>query len=216
MVALWNSIFALWFLSSSFFFSSPSLSHHRLDVCTQGVALVQIYNAGLKCIARASLEMQDAKNRGLGTIAQLCQAISSQLRHVLTIGNNLLNTYISSTCPHKMVNYSLLAAETVLLVCGIPANFNGFRVLALLLQQRHSTETQPNFSQCLALTWAGKLYIHFWQLLLSNRILPGAKFSLRPPSLHSAIGSVTARQSSSGRQPNFAVLSTGCHLYSAG
>jgi len=27
-----------------------------------------------------------AKNRHLGTIAQLCRAISSQLRHVLTIG----------------------------------------------------------------------------------------------------------------------------------
>ena len=37
-------IFALWFLLS-FFFCSPNLSHHRLDVChtsTHGVALVQI------------------------------------------------------------------------------------------------------------------------------------------------------------------------------
>jgi len=29
-----------------------------------------------------------AKNRYLGTIAQLCQAISSQLRHISTIGKN--------------------------------------------------------------------------------------------------------------------------------
>jgi len=28
----------------------------------------------------------DAKNRHLGTIAQLCRAISSQLKHVSTIG----------------------------------------------------------------------------------------------------------------------------------
>ena len=34
--------------------------------------------------------------------------------------------------------------------------------------------------------------------------------------LRSAIGSVTAGQSSSGREPNFVVLSTGRHLYSAG
>ena len=32
-----------------------------------------------------------------------------------------------------MVNFGPLAAETVLLVWGTPANFNGFRVLAALL-----------------------------------------------------------------------------------
>ena len=31
-----------------------------------------------------------AKNRYLGTIAQLCQAISSQLRHVSTVGKKLV------------------------------------------------------------------------------------------------------------------------------
>jgi len=31
-----------------------------------------------------------AKNRHLGTIAQLCRAISSQLRHLSTIGNKLV------------------------------------------------------------------------------------------------------------------------------
>jgi len=48
----------------SFFFSSPILSGRRLDVyhtSTHGVAFVQIQNAGLKCAARGSLEMQDAK-----------------------------------------------------------------------------------------------------------------------------------------------------------
>ena len=38
-----------------------------------------------------------AKNRHLGTIAQLHRAISSQLRHVSTSGKNLLNSNISST-----------------------------------------------------------------------------------------------------------------------
>ena len=32
-----------------------------------------------------------------------------------------------------MVNFGLLAAEIDPVVCGIPANFNGFRVLAALL-----------------------------------------------------------------------------------
>jgi len=34
--------------------------------------------------------MQDPKNRHLGTIAQLCRAISSQLRHISTIGKKLV------------------------------------------------------------------------------------------------------------------------------
>jgi len=51
------------FLSS--FFSSPNLSRHRLDVyhtSTHGVALAQIYDAGLKHAARGSLKIQETKN----------------------------------------------------------------------------------------------------------------------------------------------------------
>jgi len=74
-----------------------------------------------------------AKNRHLGAITQLCRAISSQLRHVSTIGKNLLSSNISSTCPHNMVNFSPLAAEILSLVWSTPRNFKGFRVLAALL-----------------------------------------------------------------------------------
>jgi len=101
----------------------------------------------------------DAKTRHLGTIAQLCRAIPSQLRHASTIRKKLLNSNISPTCPYNMVNFGPLAAEIVSLVWCTPANFNGFRFLAALLH---------------------------------------------------------ARYSSSGRQPNFAVLNRGRHLYSAG
>jgi len=74
------------------------------------------------------------KNRHLGTIPQLCRAISLQQRYVSTIGKkNLLSTNISSTCPQNMVNLGLLAVEIVSLVWGTPANFNGFRILAALL-----------------------------------------------------------------------------------
>jgi len=44
------------------------------------------------------------ESRHLGTIPQLCRAISSQLRHVSTVGKNLLSTNISPICPHNMVN----------------------------------------------------------------------------------------------------------------
>jgi len=59
-------IFILSFVFSSFFFflSLPNLSGRRLDVwhtLTYGVALVRIWDAGLKCPARGSLEILDAK-----------------------------------------------------------------------------------------------------------------------------------------------------------
>jgi len=45
----------------------------------------------------------------------------------------------------------------------------------------------------------------FWGALAPNGILPAAKFTLRPSLAFSYIGSVNARHSSSGRQPNFVV-----------
>jgi len=64
-----------------------------------------------------------------------------------------------------MVNFSPLAAESGWRVWGTPANFNGFRVLASLLHRHRSTERdQPNFAQCLTVSWADKL-LHFWELL---------------------------------------------------
>ena len=100
MAALWSRadryIFALWFLLSTFF-SSPNVSRRRLDVChtcTHGVA----FSANLGCMSETCC-VQLAENTGckkspnichLGTIAQLCQAIFSQLRHLLTIGKILV------------------------------------------------------------------------------------------------------------------------------
>jgi len=125
-----------------FLFSSLNLSRRRLDVChtsTYGVALVRISDADLKPAARCKRLAKNtgrkkvAKNRHMGTIAQFCQAISSQLRHVSTIGKKLLSSNMFSRCPHNMVNFGPLAADIGLPVWSTPANFNGFRVLAALL-----------------------------------------------------------------------------------
>ena len=56
--------FGFYFLSFVFLFSSPNLSGRRLDVyhtSTHGVALVRAQNACLKCAARGSLKIQNAK-----------------------------------------------------------------------------------------------------------------------------------------------------------
>jgi len=146
------------YLSSSSFFSSPNLSGRRVDVyhtSTHDVTLVRILNACLKCAARGLPEIQDAKNRHLCTIAQLCRAISSQLRHISTIGKNLLNSNMSSTCPYSMANFGQLAAEIGSGVWDTPANFNGFCVLAALL---HSTLVM-GVSQTLRCSIEGATYI---------------------------------------------------------
>jgi len=61
------------------------------------------------------------------------------------------------------------------------------------------------------------IYTFSWVLApYRNGVLPGATFTSRPSLALSSFGSVTARQYSSGRQPNFATLNRGRHLYSAG
>ena len=73
-----------------------------------------------------------AKNRHLGTIAQLCRVISSQLRHVSTIGKKLVKQQYVLQMPHNMLNFGPLASEIDPVVWGTPANFIGFRVLGLV------------------------------------------------------------------------------------
>jgi len=89
-------------------FASPILSSRILDVyhtSTHDVALVRIQNAGLKCDARGSLNIQDAKIRHLRTIAQLYRAISLQLRRLSTIGKKLgKQSYLLHKASHNVVN----------------------------------------------------------------------------------------------------------------
>ena len=77
------------------------------------------------------------KIRHLRTIAQLCRAISSQLRHVSTIGKNLLNSNTFSTCPRNMVDFSPLTA----LISQFASWWNYCTDVA--------HRGQPNFARCL-------------------------------------------------------------------
>ena len=61
-----------------------------------------------------------------------------------------------------MVNFGPLAAEIGSVVWGTPANFNGFRVLASLLQRRSSTEA----NQTLHHVWSLPGLVDYILLLL--------------------------------------------------
>jgi len=52
----------------------------------------------------------------------------------IDIRKKVLNSNISPTCPHNMVNFGALRADICSGVWGTPSNFNGFCVLTALLQ----------------------------------------------------------------------------------
>jgi len=91
-------------------------------------------------------------------------------------------------------------------ILGHPVNFNWFRVLALLLQQRRS----PEANQTLHDLWSSPGLVHyvyiFLGLLPPGGILPRAEFTLHPSLAFSYIGSITAWHSSSGPEPKFMAL----------
>jgi len=102
-----------------------------------------------------------------------------------------------------MANVGPLKAETGSVIWGTPANFNWFHVLPSLLQGRRSPEANQTLHDVSPSPGLAH-YVYIFGVLPPNGILPAAKFTLRPSFALSYIGSVTARQSSSGRQPNFA------------
>jgi len=59
--------------------------------------------------------------------------MSSQLRHISTIGKKIVKQQYLRHMPDNMVNFGPLTAEIGSGVWGTPANFNWFRVLAALL-----------------------------------------------------------------------------------
>ena len=140
--------------------------------------------------------------------------MSSQLRHLSTTGENLLNSNISPTVPHNAVNFGPLATEIGSLVWDAPANFNGLRVFASLLQRRRSTEA----NQTLQDVWPSPGLVHytFSGALTPLRNFARCKIHFASKSCALLYWQRTARDSSSGRQPNFAAFSRGRHLYSAG
>jgi len=114
-----------------------------------------------------------------------------------------------------MVNFNLLTAEIgsgVWAPQQISTGFASWLRYCSDFAQRKPTKLCTMFGRLLG--WY-TMYT-FLRLLPAEGILTGAKFTLRPSLALFYIGSITARHSNSGPQPNFAALSRRCHLYSAG
>jgi len=118
-------IFTLWFLLSSIFFYFLAYSQPSQIGCLPYFYTWCDLSANLECRSETSCRQlagnarpkKSLNNRHLGTIAQICRAISSQLRHgtYQQSEKNLLssNRPISPIYPYDIVNFGLLAAEIV-------------------------------------------------------------------------------------------------------
>jgi len=184
-----NYVFILWSLLPSFFFflaySQPPQIGCLLYFHTScGIS------ANLECRSMCWTRLAEngrkksPKIRRLRTVAQLCRAV--YLRNYACIDNrkkNLLNSNISSTCSHNMVNFGPLAAEIGLPVWSrpYPSNFNGFRFVTAPTSVNGG---HPNFARC-RMGWY-TIYT-FSGPLASNGILQGAKFTVRPSLVFSFI-----------------------------
>jgi len=136
-----------------------------------------------------------------------------------------------------MANFGPLTAEIVSLVWGTPSKFQRVLRLGFVTAPTSLNGSQPNSARCLAVSLAaraGTLYIHFREscpLTAFCQVQNSLYVQVRDVILRSSlwqfsyIGSVTARHSSSGGQPNFAAwykewnlqnFRRGRHLYSAG
>jgi len=80
--------------------------------------------------------MRLAENTGCKFRQKFAVAHHRTTKACIDNGKNLLNSNISSTRSHNMVNFDPLTAEIGWRVWDTPANFNGFRVLASFLHQR--------------------------------------------------------------------------------
>ena len=130
------------------------------------------------CMRRA--ENTGCKNLPSAHIAQICQAISSQLRHVSAVGKKLVKQqYVL----HMSSQYGELRSTNGwdwLASLGHPSKFQRVLHLDFVTAATSLNGGQPNFARRLAISWAGTVYIHFRGLLSPNGILPGAKFAWCP------------------------------------
>jgi len=91
-------------------------------------------------------EIQDAKNRHLGTIAQLCRAISSQFRHVSTIGKKLAKQQYLLHMPPQYGELSPTSGWDRFVSLGHPCKFQRVSSLGSVVRRHSNSRRQPNFA----------------------------------------------------------------------
>jgi len=161
-------IFALWFLLSIFFFFLPYSQSLQVG-CLPCFYTWRGLSANLWCrfetcrtrLAEKDRTQKSPKIRHLCTIAEICWAISSQRRHISTIGKKIVK---QQYLPHMSSQYGELQPTSGwdrFGCLGHPSKFQRVSRLGFVTASTSLNGSQPNVAQCLAVCWAGTLYIHF-------------------------------------------------------
>jgi len=128
----------------------------------------------------------DAKNCHLRTIAQLCRAISSQLRHASTIGKKLVK---QQYLPHMSLQYGELSPTSGwdrFVSLGHPSKFQRVSSLGSVTANHSTSGCHPNcgveHATCIRL---GGHHVGHWPTFLVNGCFPGKPWSAGSPQLSS-------------------------------
>ena len=152
-------------VSSFFFFSSPSLSGRRLDGyhtwCGPSANLECRSEMSCRRLAGNARPKKIAKNHHLRTIAQVCRAMSLQLRHVSTIGKKPIKQQYLLHMPSQYGELRSTNGWDRLAGLGHPSKFQRVSRLAFVTAATSFTGGQPNFVRCLAVSWACTLCYTF-------------------------------------------------------
>ena len=152
MTALWNRQVII-FLPFGFYLSSSSFFPSLISAVTDWMYTWRGLSANLECRSEMCCVRlagnAGPKSRHLSTIAELCRAISSQLRHISTIGKKFVKQQCFPTCPcygelRPTSGWDLLASLRhpckFQQICVLAALLHGTLVVDVSQTLRHWTE----------------------------------------------------------------------------
>jgi len=146
----------------------------------KAITFFTILSANLECrsemccmrLAKNTRRKNSPKIRHLGNIARVCRAVSSQIKHVSTIGKKLIKQqYLLHTSSH----YGELPPTNgwdQFTSLQHPSKFQRVSRLAFVTAATSLTGGQPNLARRLVVSWAGILSTHFRGLLPLTEFCP--------------------------------------------
>jgi len=118
-----------------------------------------------------------AENTGR-KMMQICRAMSSQLKHVSTVGKKLVRQQYLVHMPSQYGELRPTNGRDRLAGLGHPSKFQRGSLIGFVIAATSLNGYQPNFARCLAVCWAGEGATYFPRVAIALGVGP-----------HSSIGS---------------------------
>jgi len=143
------------------------------------------------CCTRLAENTRRKKSPKIGhlrTIAQICRTISSQRRHVSTIGNKLVKQQFLFHMSSQYGELQPISGWYWSTSLGHPSKFQRVSGIDFVTAPTSLNGGQPKCTVFGRILGCYTMYTFSGALAKPNRILPGAKFTLRPSVAFSYIG----------------------------